>query len=61
MLFRSSVVTDLTHSPGRAEFVASLVGNVLAAGVLIGTYSRGETSPGRADLSFKAADPSMQT
>jgi Raf kinase inhibitor-like YbhB/YbcL family protein len=60
-LFALSVGTDLSHSPGRAEFVASLAGHVLAAGVLIGTYSRGETSPGRAELSFKAADPSMQT
>ena len=32
-------------SPGRSDLVEHLTGHVLAAGVLIGTYSRGEEAP----------------
>jgi Raf kinase inhibitor-like YbhB/YbcL family protein len=30
------------HSPGRSDFLAHVDGRILAAGVLVGTYSRGE-------------------
>lgn len=36
-------------TPGRSAFVESVTGHVLAAGLLIGTYSRDEAAPvGRA-------------
>jgi len=41
-LFALSETPELGASPGRGAFVDSIAGRVLAAGVLIGTYSRGE-------------------
>jgi Raf kinase inhibitor-like YbhB/YbcL family protein len=41
-LFALSETPDLGASPGRGAFVEAIAGNVLAVGVLIGTYSRGE-------------------
>jgi Raf kinase inhibitor-like YbhB/YbcL family protein len=41
-LFALSVRAQLGASPGRSAFVDAIAGKVLAAGVLIGTYSRGE-------------------
>ena len=41
-LFALSERPDLGASPGRAALVGAIAGKVLGAGVLIGTYSRGE-------------------
>jgi len=46
-LFALSERPKLGASPGRGAFVDAIAGRVLAAGVLIGTYSRGE--PARVD------------
>jgi Raf kinase inhibitor-like YbhB/YbcL family protein len=40
-LFALSETTDLGANPGRSGFVSAIQGKVLAAGVLVGTYSRG--------------------
>lgn len=45
-LFALSEVVDVLSNPGRAEFIRSLEGRVLAAGLLVATYSRGEPSEG---------------
>ncbi|KQT33406.1 phosphatidylethanolamine-binding protein [Sphingomonas sp. Leaf412] len=41
-LFALSQVPDIGATPGRSEFVEAIRGRVLAAGMLVGTYSRGE-------------------
>jgi phosphatidylethanolamine-binding protein (PEBP) family uncharacterized protein len=41
-LFALSERPELGASPGRGAFVEAIAGRVLGAGVLIGTYSRGE-------------------
>lgn len=41
-LFALSDAPDLGAAPGRSAFVDAIAGRVLAAGLLIGTYSRGE-------------------
>jgi len=41
-LFALSAAPDLGDSPGRSAFVEAITGRVLATGLLIGTYSRGE-------------------
>lgn len=41
-LFALSERPDLSASPGRGALVEAIAGKVLAAGLLIGTYSRGE-------------------
>ncbi|MCP3734947.1 YbhB/YbcL family Raf kinase inhibitor-like protein [Sphingomonas sp. RP10(2022)] len=38
-------VGDPGETPGRTALVEAMVGHVLAAGLLIGTYSRGEAAP----------------
>ena len=38
-------VGDPGETPGRAAMLEAMAGHVLAAGVLIGTYSRGEDAP----------------
>ncbi len=38
-------VDDPGASPGRAALVRAMAGHVLAAGLLVGTYSRGEEAP----------------
>lgn len=43
-LFALSDTPELDATPGRAAFSEALAGRVLAAGILIGTYSRGEPS-----------------
>lgn len=43
-LFALSERPDLGASPGRGAFVEAIAGKVLATGVLIGTYSRGEAA-----------------
>ena len=44
-VFALSATPDIGHTPGRASFIEALKGNVLAAGILVGTYSRGEAAP----------------
>ncbi len=41
-LFALSERVDVLSNPGRAELTRALKGRVLAAGLLVGTYSRGE-------------------
>ena len=41
-LFALSERPEIGASPGRGAFVGAIAGRVLAAGLLIGTYSRGE-------------------
>jgi Raf kinase inhibitor-like YbhB/YbcL family protein len=43
-LFALSERVVLSASPGRGAFVEAIAGRVLAAGVLIGTYSRGDAA-----------------
>ena len=53
-LFALSETPELGASPGRGAFVKAIAGRVLAAGVLIGTYSRGEPAArdGATDIGF---------
>jgi Raf kinase inhibitor-like YbhB/YbcL family protein len=44
-LFALSEVPALEANPGRDALVAAMEGRVLAAGLLVGTYSRGEEAP----------------
>lgn len=41
-LFALSETADIGASPGRSGFVSAIQGKVLAAGILVGTYSRGD-------------------
>jgi Raf kinase inhibitor-like YbhB/YbcL family protein len=54
-LFALSVGPDVGDTPGRGAVLRAMEGHVLAAGLLTGTYSRGEETPvgpvGRAALS----------
>jgi Raf kinase inhibitor-like YbhB/YbcL family protein len=51
-LFALSDTPDIGDKPGRSRFAEAITGRVLAAGLLVGTYSRGE--PG--DESAAASD-----
>jgi Raf kinase inhibitor-like YbhB/YbcL family protein len=44
-LFAVAAPLEIGGSPGRSALLAALDGKVLAAGVLVGTYSRGEAAP----------------
>lgn len=44
-LFALRSTPDLGSNPGRSRVAEALKGNVLAAGLLVGTYSRGEEAP----------------
>ncbi|VWX51942.1 YbhB/YbcL family Raf kinase inhibitor-like protein [Novosphingobium sp. 9U] len=44
-LFALRSTPDLGSNPGRSRMAEALKGNVLAAGLLVGTYSRGEDAP----------------
>lgn len=44
-LFALSEAPDLSDNPGRSAVVKAIRGKVLAAGLLVGTYSRGEAAP----------------
>jgi Raf kinase inhibitor-like YbhB/YbcL family protein len=59
-LFALSETPELGASPGRGAFVDAIAGRVLAAGVLIGTYSRGEPaeSGGATNIAI-AGDPAV--
>jgi Raf kinase inhibitor-like YbhB/YbcL family protein len=52
-LFALSEAPGLGASPGRSAFVDAIAGRVLAAGVLVGTYSRGH--PAQSDSTVVAA------
>jgi Raf kinase inhibitor-like YbhB/YbcL family protein len=41
-LFALGMTPDLGRNPGRSDIVKAIAGNVIAAGMLVGTYSRGE-------------------
>jgi Raf kinase inhibitor-like YbhB/YbcL family protein len=43
-LFALSATPELGANPGRTAVVEAMAGKVLAAGILVGTYSRGEPS-----------------
>jgi Raf kinase inhibitor-like YbhB/YbcL family protein len=45
-LFALSELIDLGPNPGRSALASAIEGRVLAAGLLVGTYSRGETATG---------------
>lgn len=44
-LFALSETPDIGRNPGRSDLARALKGRVLAAGMLVGTYSRGEARP----------------
>jgi hypothetical protein len=44
-LFALSQTPDLGSNPGRSSLAEAIEGHVLAAGLLVGTYSRGEEAP----------------
>jgi len=44
-LFALSGALDLKGTPGRSTLVDAMAGKVLAAGLLVGAYSRGEEAP----------------
>lgn len=44
-LFALTETPDVGRNPGRSELARAIKGCVLAAGMLVGTYSRGETRP----------------
>lgn len=44
-LFALSDAPAVGHNPGRSEFIRAIRGRVLAAGMLVGTYSRGDETP----------------
>ena len=55
-LFALNEVPSMGPSPGRDELVAALEGRVVAAGLLVGTYSRGEEAPiGRVTAGLRPA------
>ena len=56
-LFALSATPDLGSNPGRSGLAEALQGRVLAAGLLVGTYSRGEETP-VADISPEGIQPS---
>jgi Raf kinase inhibitor-like YbhB/YbcL family protein len=56
-LFALSETPAMDSKPGRAAFVEAISGKVLAAGLLIGTYSRGEPAKSRDSAGMGAAAP----
>lgn len=54
-LFALSDCPELGASPGRGAFIEAITGRVLAAGVLIGTYSRGELAEGSGSAAIVVA------
>jgi len=53
-LFALARTPDLGTNPGRSIVTDALRGNVLAAGLLVGTYSRGEAAPLSDEAAFQA-------
>ncbi len=62
-LFALSEAVDVDDNPGRSEVVSAITGRVLAAGMLVGTYSREEPLrvEGVTETSVTAGGPGMQT
>ena len=58
-LFALSGRRDLGSSPGRGAFVDAIAGRILAAGLLIGTYSRGEPAETNAGAAVGAGGLAM--
>jgi Raf kinase inhibitor-like YbhB/YbcL family protein len=54
-LFALGDTADPGDSPGRASLVEAMAGKVLAAGFLVGTYSRGEEAPVGSGAGLRAA------
>jgi len=54
-LFALSEALDIGTNPGRSGFIRGITGRVLAAGMLVGTYSRGEQTPLQASGAVRAA------
>jgi Raf kinase inhibitor-like YbhB/YbcL family protein len=54
-LFALSETPDLGHNPGRSQVVRAIRGGVLAAGMLVGTYSRDE--PAASDQAMSTMRP----
>ena len=46
-LFALATTPDIGTNPGRSGLVKAIRGNILAAGMLVGTYSRGEDAEAR--------------
>ena len=44
-LFALDEIPDIGGNPGRSALVRAMAGHVLGAGMLVGTYSRGEEAP----------------
>lgn len=61
-LFALSEAIDVDDNPGRSEVVSAISGRVLAAGMLVGTYSREETAfvKGVPEATATAGAPGMQ-
>ena len=54
-LFALGPTPDPGATPGRAEVIQAMAGRVLAAGMLVGSYSRGEERPARGARRLSAA------
>lgn len=58
-LFALRSTPDLGSNPGRSRVAEALKGNVLAAGLLVGTYSRGEETPLQDNTSVIGNGPAL--
>lgn len=56
-LFALDAVPQVGGNPGRGDVVEAMAGHVLAAGLLIGTYSRGEERPAGSGSPVRGALP----
>jgi len=54
-LFALSEVPNIGGNPGRSDFVKAITGRVLGAGMLVGTYSRGESAEIGSPVGARAA------
>lgn len=58
-LFALRSTPDLGSNPGRSRLAEALKGNVLAAGLLVGTYSRGEEATGQDSATTLGSGPAL--
>lgn len=58
-LFALRSTPDLGSNPGRSRVTEALKGNVLAAGLLVGTYSRGEEAPRQDSTATFGSGPAL--
>ena len=56
-MFALAAPITLDGQPGRGALVDAIAGQVVAAGVLVGTYSRGEPAPTGLDTGLNPALP----